>query len=306
MTYSCTDMADDLLNALNVTIPDEADDNPSMQADIAMAEIERLQAGQRGLLLDNEETAIILAGLRTLQRVGVDRAEMDIATDGGEFDVMSDDEIDLLCERINCDEPLAPVAYPIGALAVHWSGAAEKHRDAMRAAGTTTDDSPDERKARAADAVAVALAAYAQLLDVPPPASLTDWHAIAGKLVGALNGTVEQINQMHGMFGDADGAIQQALDDAEEAMTVYSAPPAAPSSSRPVVVVLEGGLCQTVVSDDPALIGKPYTVLDYDTEGADEVSRVLQNNGKYLDAVIGGGTIEEASICIEDAAPAAV
>jgi hypothetical protein len=43
MTYSCTDMADDLLNALNVTIPDEADDNPSMQADIAMAEIERLQ-----------------------------------------------------------------------------------------------------------------------------------------------------------------------------------------------------------------------------------------------------------------------
>jgi hypothetical protein len=43
LTYSCTDFTDDILNALEVDVPEEDYDNPSKQADLALAEIERLQ-----------------------------------------------------------------------------------------------------------------------------------------------------------------------------------------------------------------------------------------------------------------------
>ena len=44
MTYSCSDFTDDILNALCIEVPEESQDNPSDQADLAFAEIERLQA----------------------------------------------------------------------------------------------------------------------------------------------------------------------------------------------------------------------------------------------------------------------
>lgn len=306
MTYSCCDFTDDVLNALEINVPVAFCDSPSDQADLAIAEIERLQAGQRGLAFDNEETAIILAGLRTIQRVGVAAPEEDIATDGGAFDVMTDDDIDSLCERLNAAGSLTSAAYPISALATDWTTAAESHRDAMRAAGTTTDGSLDEQKARAAAAVAAALGKYAELIGTPPPAALTDWHAIATGLAGALAGAVDQIGQMKGMFDDKDGAIQTALDDADEALARYSTPPAMPAQALPVIVAMEGGLCQIVVSHDPAMIGKPYVVVDYDTEGSDDVSQVLQDNGKHADAVIGAGIIERATITLPNATPATV
>ncbi|MGR4927302.1 hypothetical protein ACIPUD_10895 [Bradyrhizobium sp. CAR08] len=46
MTYSCSDFTDDIIGALDVTIPDSADDSPSDQADICMAEIGRLQVAR--------------------------------------------------------------------------------------------------------------------------------------------------------------------------------------------------------------------------------------------------------------------
>ncbi len=49
MSYSCCDFTDDILNALNVDVPDEDCDSPSAQADLALAEIERLQAIERDL-----------------------------------------------------------------------------------------------------------------------------------------------------------------------------------------------------------------------------------------------------------------
>jgi hypothetical protein len=53
------------------------------------------------LTFDNQETAIILAALRMIQRMGVDDREEAIASNGGEFDPLGDDAIDELCERIN-------------------------------------------------------------------------------------------------------------------------------------------------------------------------------------------------------------
>jgi hypothetical protein len=43
MTYSCTDFTDAVLEALGVDVPQESEDSPSDQADLALAEIERLK-----------------------------------------------------------------------------------------------------------------------------------------------------------------------------------------------------------------------------------------------------------------------
>jgi hypothetical protein len=51
MTYSCTDFADSILEALAVNVPDESLDSPSDQADLALAEIKRLQNRDKELKL---------------------------------------------------------------------------------------------------------------------------------------------------------------------------------------------------------------------------------------------------------------
>ena len=43
MTYSCTDFVDTILDALNIKVPDEDSDNPSAQADLALAAIDKLR-----------------------------------------------------------------------------------------------------------------------------------------------------------------------------------------------------------------------------------------------------------------------
>lgn len=55
-----------------------------------------------------------------------------------------------------------------------------------------------------------------------------------------------------------------------------------------IVVTVEGGLVQGVSSDDPRLLGRQVTVIDYDFEGADphEVEKVPQGDGDAEDATI--------------------
>ncbi len=43
MSYSCTDFTDSILDVLNIELPEEFYDSPSDQADLALAEIVRLQ-----------------------------------------------------------------------------------------------------------------------------------------------------------------------------------------------------------------------------------------------------------------------
>lgn len=50
MTYSCCDFTDDILNALKIEVPEAAWDDPSAQADWALAAIYKLQE-DRGRLL---------------------------------------------------------------------------------------------------------------------------------------------------------------------------------------------------------------------------------------------------------------
>lgn len=64
-----------------------------------------------GVLLDRQERASVLAGLRLLQR-GIERRELDgmireIATDAGEVPLQRLEEIDDLCERVNTGSALS-------------------------------------------------------------------------------------------------------------------------------------------------------------------------------------------------------
>ena len=56
-----------------------------------------------------------------------------------------------------------------------------------------------------------------------------------------------------------------------------------------IVITLEGGLVQSVSSDDPSMVGHEVVIIDYDSEGADreEIEHVPQ-----------GGETEEATISL--------
>ena len=53
MTYSCSDFTDDILDTLNIKIPDALNDDPRAQAGMAIDEIRRLQA------LANENNRVV-------------------------------------------------------------------------------------------------------------------------------------------------------------------------------------------------------------------------------------------------------
>ncbi|NEV75490.1 hypothetical protein DYI24_00140 [Rhodopseudomonas sp. BR0C11] len=175
--------------------------------------------------LDDQETAIILAGLRMIQRMGVQNEEDDIASGGGEFDPLGDDEIEALCERL-C-RPVADITAGRNALSV------------LRA---IRSDNPEFETGAAvdhADVTARLAKRWPEIcaeLDAHPVAPSPDWRRIAHELDGALDACTHQISQMRGMFDDADGTIQEAVDAADEAAASYRA--AVAGSPTPVTVTI--------------------------------------------------------------------
>ncbi len=63
-----------------------------------------------------------------------------------------------------------------------------------------------------------------------------------------------------------------------------------------IAIVCEGGLVQAVVTDDPAQVGMKVLVIDYDTEGADEITCVRQEDGEDADACVHWDSVGLASI----------
>lgn len=51
MTYSCTDFTDTILDALGIVVPEEAMDDPSAQADLALGAISALRAGEQAIAI---------------------------------------------------------------------------------------------------------------------------------------------------------------------------------------------------------------------------------------------------------------
>ncbi|MEW5891174.1 MAG: hypothetical protein AB1768_19540 [Pseudomonadota bacterium] len=75
------------------------------------------------------------------------------------------------------------------------------------------EDLPDDDPGELTNLVFAAVNRLAQ--------SREDVRQAASSLAGALRSCSEQILQMQGMFGDSDGAIAQALEDADEALEKY-------------------------------------------------------------------------------------
>lgn len=55
----------------------------------------------------------------------------------------------------------------------------------------------------------------------------------------------------------------------------------------PIMVIMDGGICQTVVSDDRAMIGLEYVTIDYDTDG----SKIGDANVRYVSQRKGNGRL---------------
>lgn len=57
MTYSCSDFTDSVLDALKIVVPEDAYDDPSAQADLALAAIEQREKHMRVAELSAYATA---------------------------------------------------------------------------------------------------------------------------------------------------------------------------------------------------------------------------------------------------------
>lgn len=73
-----------------------------------------------------------------------------------------------------------------------------------------------------------------------------------------------------------------------------------------IYIALEGGIVQSVCTDEPDMIGKRIVLVDYDTEGADEseLTCVKQPDGELVLAFVQPITITEAQIIVPEMAAA--
>ena len=73
------------------------------------------------------------------------------------------------------------------------------------------------------------------------------------------------------------------------------------SKNPTLIIVLQGGLVQDVVSDNPAFFDKVnITVIDYDTDNAeaDDTVEVEQEDGSYGEAFVSERSVSQATIPI--------
>ncbi len=69
-----------------------------------------------------------------------------------------------------------------------------------------------------------------------------------------------------------------------------------------IYITCEGGVVQAVSTDTPALEGIEYVIIDYDAEGADDVTEVLQPDGTISQAAVGGGVVDRLEVKIDNLA----
>jgi len=62
-----------------------------------------------------------------------------------------------------------------------------------------------------------------------------------------------------------------------------------------LIITCEGGLVQSVNSDDPTLIGQEVVIVDYDAEGSDDYVEVPQGDGATSDACVSKDEIYPAA-----------
>jgi hypothetical protein len=73
--------------------------------------------------------------------------------------------------------------------------------------------------------------------------------------------------------------------------------------TQKIAVIVEGGIVQSVVTNDEALIGQKILIIDYDIDGCDldKITAIDQGDGTTVDAYVYGGvtSIERAAIDLD-------
>jgi len=114
--------------------------------------------------------------------------------------------------------------------------------------------------------------------------------------------------RLNGVFDDPRllrlGPLADTVDDIKRILAAAPQPTEA-SASPAFAVVMEGGLVQCLVTQNPAGVGTPYVIVDYDVDGADddELVTVPQRDGSVIKAVGRHDTIAAALIDIAGIKP---
>lgn len=113
-------------------------------------------------------------------------------------------------------------------------------------------------------------------------------------IVGDIFGKELAGHFQHNTLQAVDKLLRSAgIDALAETVSVLSAP-----AEKGFTIVIEGGAVNHVVTHDPALIGMPYWIVDYDTDGADM-------DNAYLRMVKQGGGDFALAYCSDHAVSAA-
>lgn len=109
--------------------------------------------------------------------------------------------------------------------------------------------------------------------------------------------------RLDGVFDHPDlvafGPLREELQADLAALTEAGLAGAAARAETPqFVVVMEGGVIQSVNSVDPDMRGVSLCVIDYDTEGADidTIKRIRQEDGTFAEAYYTVGAIAACTI----------
>jgi hypothetical protein len=97
--------------------------------------------------------------------------------------------------------------------------------------------------------------------------STPDWEAVARNMAGALAASLTQIEQMKGLFDDADGTIAQTLDDIDEALSEYQSV----STGRPVQPTL-------YLATHCHRHGEDHFLFDYEPEDDDVIAAINEES----------------------------
>lgn len=230
MTYSCSDFTDDIIDALGVDIPDESNDSPSDQADICLEAIARMESARKTLQAiraDNPEfeTGAMVDHADVTARLAKRWPEIAAALEGVPMLPATDVFVAIYENRY--DGEIRAYKTVEGARAWRREIASQNwaaHMPDHEAKPDDAQEAADDYFHRVGESRGDFFRIEGVKLTGPAaPSPGIDWRAIAQDLAGALSSTVQQIEQMQGMFDDDDGTIQQALDDAEAASGRYSA-----------------------------------------------------------------------------------
>lgn len=126
--------------------------------------------------------------------------------------------------------------------------------------------------------------------------------ASTATIMHAADALLKEIAGARGLKIDASGILDPMHPICIMADNLATALKSVPEPKPPLVVVLEGGVVQDIVSSDPSAFGRVF-VLDYDTEGSAlaDLKMIPQEDGSESKAHFSEFGVSEATIGLDEA-----